>query len=226
MSKLIEIKNLSKSYSQGKNQLKILNKISLTVNSGENIALVGPSGCGKSTFLKIVGLLDQADSGEINLNKENYAKANDKKRTLFRKENIGFIYQFHYLLPEFTALENVMLPLLINGNSKQSAAKESKKILTSLGLKNRIDHKPSTMSGGEQQRVSIARSLIHTPQLLLADEPTGNLDPSNADKVFDIFFNEIKKRQQTTIVVTHNIELAQKLDQVITIKDGKITSFS
>lgn len=225
MNNFINITKLSKSFSQGKNKLNILNNVNLSIESGDNIALVGPSGCGKSTFLQIIGLLDKADSGSINYLSNDYAKISDKKRTLFRRKHIGFIYQFHYLLPEFSAEENTMLPLIINGISPKKAKIASQKLLTSLGLSDRLQHKPNSLSGGEQQRIAIARALIHQPTILLADEPTGNLDPENANNVFELFFNEIKKRNQTTIVVTHNIELAKKFNKVITIKNGQIENF-
>jgi len=225
MSNFIRIKKLNKSYIQGKNELKILNNINLSIEPGENIALVGPSGCGKSTFLQIIGLLDKPDSGEINYLSLNYANTSDKKRTLFRKKHIGFIYQFHHLLPEFTAEENVMLPLIINGYSIKDAKKESTELLSNLGLRDRVEHKPSSLSGGEQQRTAIARAIIHKPTILLADEPTGNLDPGNAKKVFELFLSEIKKRKQTTITVTHNLDLAEKFDKIITIENGRITNY-
>lgn len=226
MNDLIEISKLYKSYSQGKSKLNILNNVNLSISSGEKIALVGPSGCGKSTFLQIIGLLDKPDKGQINYLSHDYAKISDKKRTLFRKKHIGFIYQFHHLLPEFTAVENTMLPLVINGYSIAKAKIEAKALLSSLGLKNRLEHKPSSLSGGEQQRVAIARALIHKPTLLLADEPTGNLDPENANNVFKLLLDEITQRNQTTMIVTHNLELAKKFDKIITIKNGKITIFS
>ena len=222
MNNIIQIKNLSKNYYQGKNSLKILRDINLNINSGEKIALVGASGCGKSSFLQLIGLLDQATSGEIFLLGDNYSSASDKKRTLMRKKHIGFIYQFHHLLPEFNIVENTMLPLIINGVNLKNSKTQAITLLTSLGLEQRLSHKPSALSGGEQQRVAIARALIHNPDILLADEPTGNLDPENANNIFQLFMSEINKRKQTTIIATHNLELAKKFDKILTIENGQI----
>ena len=222
MNNILEIKNLSKSYIQGNNNLEILKDLNFTVAKGDNIALVGASGCGKSTFLQIIALLDKADYGDINYLGEDYANLSDYKRTVFRRNNIGFIYQFHYLMPELTALENVMLPLLIQGSNMKMAKQEANSLFAHMGILNRSSHKPSQLSGGEQQRVAIARGLIHQPKILLADEPTGNLDPKNANKILQLFMQEIKYRKQTTIVVTHNMELAAQFNKIITINSGKI----
>jgi lipoprotein-releasing system ATP-binding protein len=225
MSNILEIKNLSKSYYQAKNKLTIIDDVSFSVAKGDNIALIGASGCGKSTFLQIIALLDKADQGEINYHNVNYANNSEQEKTIFRRDNIGFIYQFHYLMPEFTALENIMLPLLIQGRNKSLAQIEAIKLLEKMDLVNRAHHKPAELSGGEKQRIAIARGLIHQPEILLADEPTGNLDPKNAHKIFDLFIQQIKELQQTTIIVTHNLNLAQKFDKIITIKDGKLQPF-
>ena len=190
------------------------------------VSLVGPSGCGKSTLLQIIGLLDGFDSGDILFMGQSYKKMNDKQQTLIRRSDIGFIFQFHHLLSEFTALENVMLPLLINDISKAKALDLAKEILDDLKILNRADHKPGSLSGGEQQEVAIARAVVSKPKLLLADEPTGNLDPKNADNIFNIFRKVISKYDIATIFVTHNIELAHKSDRVMTIINGEVSNLN
>ena len=222
MSNIIEISSLSKIFVEGSNKLKILKNINLNVKKGEDISIVGPSGCGKTTLLQIMGLLDQQTDGEFKFLGQNIASANDKIKTNLRLKNIGFIYQFHHLMPEFTALENVIMPLLINKVKLKDALEQGKEILAELGLAKQFNKRPSKLSGGEKQRVAIARGMIHKPDILLADEPTGNLDPVNAHKIFELFLKQVIKNQQTTIIVTHNLELAKKLSKTITIADGKI----
>ncbi len=222
MSNILEIKNLAKSYQETSKKLQILKEVNLALAAGDNLALVGPSGCGKTTLLQILGLLDTPTKGQVIYNGRDLAKAKESEQTLFRRKNIGFIYQFHHLMPEFTALENTMLPLLINRTSRAVAIEQATKMLKSLKLGARLEHKPSQLSGGEKQRVAIARALIHQPQILLADEPTGNLDPENAELIFDLLLAELKERKQTTIIVTHNETLAKKLDRAITIQDGTL----
>jgi lipoprotein-releasing system ATP-binding protein len=216
------LKNINKSFSSGDNKIQVLKDISLEIKSGEIAALVGPSGSGKTTLLQIAGLLDNADSGEVYINSKNLSTANDKQRTETRKNEVGFIYQFHHLLPEFSALENVAMPLLIRKIEKKEAFMRSEKILEELGLKHRITHRPAELSGGEQQRVSIARAIVGKPSLLLADEPTGNLDSENAENIFNLLTKFTKKYQMACLVVTHNSELAQKMDRIITIRDGAL----
>ena len=222
MSNIIEISALSKIFVEGSNKLKILKNINLNVKKGEDISIVGPSGCGKTTLLQIMGLLDQQTDGEFKFLGQNIASASDKIKTNLRLKNIGFIYQFHHLMPEFTALENVIMPLLINKVKLKDALEQGKEILAELGLAKQFNKRPSKLSGGEKQRVAIARGMIHKPDILLADEPTGNLDPVNAHKIFELFLEQVIKNQQTTIIVTHNLELAKKLSKTITIADGKI----
>ncbi len=222
MSNIIEISALSKIFVEGSNKLKILKNINLNVKKGEDISIVGPSGCGKTTLLQIMGLLDQQTDGEFKFLGQNIASANDKIKTNLRLKNIGFIYQFHHLMPEFTAIENVIMPLLINKVKLKDALEQGKEILAELGLAKQFNKRPSKLSGGEKQRVAIARGMIHKPDILLADEPTGNLDPVNAHKIFELFLKQVIKNQQTTIIVTHNLELAKKLSKTITIADGKI----
>lgn len=220
----LEMIGITKKFTQGGHDIVALNNVSLAIKKGEIAALVGPSGSGKTTLLQIAGLLDSPNSGQIFVNSSDASKANDALRTKIRRNNLGFIYQFHHLLPEFSALENVSLPLLIQGMDKDYALAEAKKILTEVDLLNRIDHKPAELSGGQQQRVAIARAIITKPSLILADEPTGNLDSVNSERVFDLLKNLVKSFGVACLLVTHNIELAKKLDRTITIKDGMIDS--
>ena len=176
----------------------------------------------KTTFLQILGLLDNEHSGQVMIRDKNYTSATDYQRTICRRQNIGFIYQAHNLLSEFSAIENISLPLLLNNSSALNAKKVAISLMQELGIDQRKKHFPTQLSGGEQQRVAIARSLVHNPLVVLADEPTGNLDPNNASSVFDLFINFVKKHKTSALVVTHNLELAKKMDRIITIKDGKI----
>lgn len=218
----LELIDLTKKFTQGGQDILALNSINLSVKKGEIAALVGPSGSGKTTLLQIAGLLDSPNSGQIFVNSIDASKASDALRTKIRRHNLGFIYQFHHLLPEFSALENVALPLLIQGLDKDSALKEAAKILAEVDLSNRANHKPAELSGGQQQRVAIARAIITKPSLILADEPTGNLDSVNSEKVFELLKNLVKSSGIACLLVTHNIELAKKLDRTITIRDGMI----
>jgi lipoprotein-releasing system ATP-binding protein len=219
---ILSAKNISKSYSQGKENLYILQDANLEIYENEVIALVGESGSGKTTFLQILGLLDNEHSGQVMIRDKNYTSATDYQRTICRRQNIGFIYQAHNLLSEFSAIENISLPLLLNNSSALNAKKVAISLMQELGIDQRKKHFPTQLSGGEQQRVAIARSLVHNPLVVLADEPTGNLDPNNASSVFDLFINFVKKHKTSALVVTHNLELAKKMDRIITIKDGKI----
>jgi len=216
------LKNISKSFYQGNQTIQAVKDVNLEIKTGEIVALVGPSGSGKTTLLQISGLLDNADSGEILINSKNLSKADDANRTIARRNDLGFVYQFHHLLPEFSALENVAMNLLIKGIQKKEAFTRSQKILEEIGLKHRIHHHPSELSGGEQQRVSIARAIIGKPALLLADEPTGNLDSENSINIFNLLVEFTKYYQMACLVVTHNPELAKKMDRIITIKDGSL----
>ncbi|AIF81307.1 lipoprotein releasing system ATP-binding protein [endosymbiont of Acanthamoeba sp. UWC8] len=219
---LLRLENISKTFKQGESSLGVLDDITFTLEEGEIIALVGPSGSGKSTFLSIAGLLENPSSGKIYFNDRDCSKSSDRLRTKIRRESLGFIYQFHHLLPEFTALENVMIPGMLLDKSENEVKEEAIILLDSLGLKERLNSMPSELSGGEQQRVAIARSLINKPQLILADEPTGNLDNANAEKVINIIIKQARERKLSAIIVTHNVELAGKTDKVMTIRDGKI----
>ncbi len=215
MTQVLLLENVTRHYQQGENKLEVLSAFNLSIAKGESVALVGPSGSGKTTLLQIAGLLDNPTSGEVWMAGEDMSKANDAARTQMRKNQVGFVYQFHHLLPEFTALENVMLPQMIAGVSRADAEKKALELLTSLGLAARISHRPAKLSGGECQRVAIARALANNPSLLLADEPTGNLDPQTASQVFEMFLKLAKEHGLALLVATHNIELAGKLDRVV-----------
>lgn len=221
---IVAARNISKTYLQGKEKLYVLQDANLEIYENETVALVGESGSGKTTLLQILGLLDEEYTGEVIINEKNYSQASDIMRTMCRRKNIGFIYQSHNLLSEFSAIENIALPLLLNGESKLQSQKKAIALMQELDIDQRKKHLPSQLSGGQQQRVAIARSLAHNPLVVLADEPTGNLDPHNAGLVFDLFIKFVKKHQTSALVVTHNMELAKKLDRIITIKDGKIVN--
>jgi len=216
MSSILTAKNLSKSYTQADGEkLHILRDFSCDLKSGAMVALVGPSGSGKSTLLHVLGLLDQADSGDLMINDRDVFKKSESERTRIRRGDIGFVYQFHHLLPEFSALENIMLPQIINGVSKRDAEAKAKELLDQMKLLHRIDNRPAKLSGGEQQRVAIARALANDPKILIADEPTGNLDPETADVVFELFTSLVKEKNITALIATHNMDLAKRMDRVI-----------
>jgi len=217
---LLSVKNIKKAYKiTKKSYLEVLKGISLEIYDGEIVAIVGKSGTGKSTLLHILGALDKPDSGEVLFDGNNVFQMKEKQVSDFRNKSIGFIFQFHHLLPEFTALENVMIAAMISGDKKEDKAKE---LLNEVGIGERINHKPSEISGGEAQRVAIARALINSPRLVLADEPTGNLDTENAEAVMDILFKLRDKFNHTFVIVTHNEDFAKKCDRVIHVKDGMV----
>lgn len=217
---LLEAQNLTKSYGQ----LCVLNDVSLAVETGQVISIVGPSGAGKSTLLHILGTLDKPDKGTVKLEGVSVFGQSDKQLPKYRNQNIGFIFQFHHLLPEFTALENVCIPAFIAGQSTSTAEKRAKELLERLKLSHRIQHKPGELSGGEQQRVAVARALMMQPKLILADEPSGNLDTENAHALHQLFFDLRNEFNQTFIIVTHNDDLANMADRKIVMKDGKISA--
>lgn len=219
MSNLV-LKNINKSFFQGKQEIAVIKNANLTIAKGESVALVGPSGAGKTTFLQIAGLLENPDSGQIFIGNVDAAKAIDQIRTDLRKNHIGFIYQSHHLLPEFSALENVAMPLLIKNIKKKQAFLQAEEILVEIGLEDRLTHLPSQLSGGQQQRVAVARAIVGKPSVLLADEPTGNLDSENADNVFQLILKLSRQHQISSLIVTHNLELAKKMDRIVSIKDG------
>lgn len=214
----IQLSNISKQYQS----LKVLDDISLDIESGKITVIVGPSGAGKSTLLQILGTLESPDTGNIVYDQQNVNELNTNKLARFRNENIGFVFQFHHLLPEFTALENVCIPAFIQSIPKKEAEERANQLLTMLGLAERSHHKPNQMSGGEQQRVAVARAMMNSPKVILADEPSGNLDSANAKSLHELFFRLRDEWKQTFVIVTHNEELAAMADRVIKMQDGKI----
>ena len=218
----LELKQISKHYFQGGQKLEVLKGLDLKIEPKEVVALIGPSGSGKSTLLQIAGLIDRPTSGQVYIDGQNCEKANDRLRTSLRSDYIGFVYQYHNLLPDFDALENVMIPQLIAGIKEKTAKEKAEWLLNRLGLKERINHRPAELSGGEQQRVAIARSLANTPKLLLADEPTGNLDPTTSDSVFLALLDIVKETGLSALIATHNMELAAKMDKQVQLKDGAL----
>jgi len=223
---LLELKDVWRSYNQGGSKLDVLTGASLTVRAGEMKALVGPSGSGKSTLLNIAGLLEQPDSGTVFINAVDSAGLRQGKRTLLRRQHIGFVFQFHRLLPEFSALENVMIPQMLNGLDKFEAADRAGQLLAMVGLQDRVDHRPGLLSGGEQQRVAIARAVANAPRVLLADEPTGNLDPDTAKDVFGHLAAITRATQTAALVVTHNQQLALNMDSILTIENGHVVALA
>ena len=214
--------SISRIYNQGNNEIKVLDNVNLSVKKGEIVSLIGNSGSGKSSLLHIAGLLELPNSGEIIINDIKFSAMSEKERTISRRNSIGFIYQFHHLLSDFTALDNIMIPMLIAGHQKSFAKDKAEKLLSKLELFDRKDHLPSQMSGGEQQRVSIARSLANNPDILLADEPTGNLDSKTADIVFNQFLDLAKDENMSVLLATHNIKLSDKSDRVISLQNGSL----
>lgn len=215
---MIKATDIRKQYGE----LEVLKGVSLEIGEGEVVSIVGASGAGKSTLLHIIGTLDKADSGTVSINNIETGKLKDKKLSDFRNRSIGFVFQFHHLLPEFTALENVCIPAFIAGKSEQEAQEKAKELLGFLGLADRAEHKPSELSGGEQQRVAVARALINRPAVVLADEPSGNLDSGSAKELHELFFELRDKFKQTFVIVTHNAELANMADRKLEMKDGRI----
>lgn len=215
---MIEVKDIEKSYGS----LKVLKKISLSIGDSQVVTIVGPSGAGKSTLLHIIGTLDRADSGSVVIQGTDISRLKDQALSDFRNRHIGFVFQFHHLLPEFTAAENVALPAMIAGLSRKEALKKAEELLDFLHLKERITHKPSELSGGEQQRVAVARALVNKPEIILADEPSGNLDTDNARKLHQLFFELRDLFKQTFVIVTHNEELAALSDSKIQLQDGRL----
>ncbi|MCD8175929.1 MAG: ABC transporter ATP-binding protein [Tannerellaceae bacterium] len=215
---MIITKGITKSFGS----LKVLKGIDLTINDSEIVSIVGPSGAGKTTLLQIIGTLDSPDNGELIINNTRTQDLNDKELAAFRNQNIGFVFQFHQLLPEFTALENVMIPALIGKTSKENAEKKAKEILDFLKLGDRMEHKPAELSGGEKQRVAVARALINNPSVILADEPSGSLDTKNKEELHALFFELRDKMKQTFVIVTHDEQLAADTDRIIHIRDGLV----
>lgn len=217
---MIEANGIYKSFGN----VDVIKGIDLHIDKGEIVTIVGASGAGKSTLLQIIGTLEKADKGYVIINGQNISKMSQKTLAAFRNKNIGFVFQFHHLLPEFTALENICIPAFIAGTSKSNALNKASQLLDYLNLTERANHKPSMLSGGEQQRVAVARALINNPAVILADEPSGNLDSQNAKELHELFFKLREQTGQTFVIVTHNPDLAQMADRTLTIKDGKIES--
>jgi lipoprotein-releasing system ATP-binding protein len=222
MSPVLRLERLERAYTQGNRRIDVLKGASASFSPGETVALLGPSGAGKSTLLQIAGLLERADSGQILINGIDCAQLSDNEQTRMRRMEVGFVYQFHHLLPEFSALENVVLPQLILGSSRDKAEARAKDLLGSLGLEERWDHRPAQLSGGEQQRVAIARAVANGPKVLLADEPTGNLDPPTAERVFEQLLKLVRQSGVAAVIATHNLDLAARMDRTLRLMDGRL----
>ena len=220
---VLQLSGISKAYNRGApNEVHVLRGVDLTVRAGEIVALVAPSGAGKSTLLHIAGLLDTPDAGEVSIGGEVMQARSDRRRTAVRRADVGFVYQFHHLLPEFTATENIMLPQLAHGVSKPEAQARADALLASVGLEARGHHRPAALSGGEQQRVAFCRAMANKPRLLLADEPTGNLDPETSDRVFDALMSLVRDTGLAAVVATHNLELAARMDRRVRLDAGHL----
>ncbi len=219
---VLRLDKVERHYREGEGRLTVLNGADLSIFPGELVALVAPSGAGKSTLLHMAGLLERPDGGEVVIGGRATGKLSDADRTMFRRLHIGFVYQFHHLLPEFSAVENVMMPQLIRGIDRKEARRRSLQLLAYMRVKERAEHRPGELSGGEQQRVAIARAVANAPRLLLADEPTGNLDPTTADFVFDGLTRLVRASRLAALFATHNHDLARRMDRVITLIDGKV----
>ncbi|MGI9390242.1 MAG: ABC transporter ATP-binding protein [Boseongicola sp.] len=223
MNEALKLNQVSKTYNKGRaNALTVLENASLNLNEGEVVALVAPSGAGKSTLLHIAGLLDAADGGEVWIGDAEYSRLSDAKRTTARRETVGFIYQFHHLLPEFSAIENVILPQLANAIPERDAREHAQELLDTVKVGDRADHRPAALSGGEQQRVAFCRALANRPKVLLADEPTGNLDPATADTVFSALMELVRETGLAALIATHNPDLAARMDRTLHLKDGRL----
>ncbi|MFC5385589.1 ABC transporter ATP-binding protein [Aquamicrobium segne] len=222
---VLELKNVERHYVQGERRLTILSGADFTLHAGEMVALVAPSGTGKSTLLHTAGLLERPDAGEVVLGGRACGRLADDQRTAIRRNDIGFVYQFHHLLPEFSALENVMMPQLIKGLSRNEATERAGQLLDYMQLGKRVSHRPSELSGGEQQRVAIARAVANAPLVLLADEPTGNLDPVTASYVFQALSALVRQSGLAALIATHNHELAARMDRRVTLSEGKVVAF-
>jgi lipoprotein-releasing system ATP-binding protein len=219
----LRLEGIGRTFHQGGRDLEVLRGVTLQVEPGELVALVGPSGAGKSTLLHIAGLLEHADRGEVLIGGAAASKLDDGARTALRRKTIGFVYQYHHLLPEFSALENIVLPQMIAGRSKAKARARAQELLDMVGLAERASHRPARLSGGEQQRVAIARGLANVPSLLLADEPTGNLDPQTAGSVFEALIRMVRGAGLGVLIATHNMDLAARMDRTLTLADGHVS---
>jgi lipoprotein-releasing system ATP-binding protein len=221
-SKVLEFKNVYKSYLQAKNQISVLENISFYLEEGEVVAIVGASGSGKSTLLHIAGLLDRANCGDIVILSKNAAEMKESQKDAFRLKNLGFIYQYHHLLPDFTALENILMPTIIIGENQTKALIRAKSLMEKLGIQNKMSNLPGELSGGEQQRVAIARAMINNPKIILADEPTGNLDNANALQVFELMQDLALEQKTAVLLATHSMELANKVQKILMLRDREL----
>ncbi len=226
MVPVLELRDIVRQYKSEAGTLNVLQGASLQLNPGELVGLVGPSGSGKSTLLHTAGLLEKPEGGQVFLEGEDCVALGDSGRTRLRREKLGFVYQFHHLLPEFSARDNVAMPLMVGGMKRSEARKKADTLLAEMGLTERAKHQPGQMSGGEQQRVAIARALVNDPRLMIADEPTGNLDPATTDRVFQSLIRMARSEGAAVLVATHNMALTQHMDRVLTLKDGKLTDFA
>ncbi|MEM1035316.1 MAG: ABC transporter ATP-binding protein [Pseudomonadota bacterium] len=226
MRAVLELRSVVREYKSAAGALRVLDGADLILNRGELVGLVGPSGSGKSTLLHTAGLLEKAEGGQVLLEGEDCMALNEAGRTRLRRQKLGFVYQFHHLLPEFNARDNIAMPLMVGGVSRRASREKADILLAEMGLRQRADHQPGQMSGGEQQRVAIARALANDPRLVIADEPTGNLDPATTERVFASLIRMARIEGAAVLVATHNMSLTQHMDRVLTLKDGKLTEFS
>lgn len=221
---VLELKGIQQSFAQAEGRLEVIRRADLTLHRGEMVALIGPSGSGKSTLLHITGMLEKAVGGEIAIAGKVMNALGDDAKTAARRQTMGFVYQHHHLLPEFSALENVIIPQMIAGKSRKDATPRAIDLLTRVGLAKRLDHRPGKLSGGEQQRVAIARALANDPKILLADEPTGNLDHHTSEEVFGMLRHLVRDFGVAALIATHNLEIAQRMDRIVTLKDGELVA--
>ncbi|MEL6861973.1 MAG: ABC transporter ATP-binding protein [Pseudomonadota bacterium] len=225
MSAVLELRDIVREYKSEGGVLRVLEGANLVLNPGELVGLIGPSGSGKSTLLHTAGLLEKPEGGSVLLEGTDCMALNDAGRTRLRREKLGFVYQFHHLLPEFNARDNVAMPLMVGGMARRKARVKAEALLAEMGLSERLKHQPGQMSGGEQQRVAIARALVNDPRLVIADEPTGNLDPATTERVFESLIRMARSEGAAVLVATHNMALTQHMDRVLTLQDGKLTDF-
>lgn len=226
MTAVLELRGIVREYKSEGGVLRVLDGANLRLNPGELVGLIGPSGSGKSTLLHTAGLLEKPEGGQVFLEGEDCLALNDTGRTRLRREKLGFVYQFHHLLPEFNARDNVAMPLMVGGVPRRQAREKADLLLAEMGLSERLKHQPGQMSGGEQQRVAIARALVNDPRLVIADEPTGNLDPATTERVFESLIRMARSEGAAVLVATHNMALTEHMDRVLTLTDGKLTDFS
>lgn len=222
---VLELRGIERTYVSGGGELPVLRGTNLTLNAGELVGLVGPSGSGKSTLLHTAGLLEKPNAGDVFLEGQNCSRLPDRELTAMRRNKLGFIYQFHHLLPEFSAEDNIAMPLMIAGKARKAARATAQSLLTEMGLEDRGHHQPGQLSGGEQQRVAIARALANSPRLIIADEPTGNLDPATTERVFATLINMVRDEGAAVLVATHNMALIQHMDRVVTLKEGQLVDY-